>query len=77
MKLRSKQYSLQKLGTKAHPQFYIALPASWVRARGLSKGNRLTLCYNDDTEEVVVLAPGARPISEVAFVRERVRRDEE
>ncbi len=72
MRLRKKEYSLQQLGSDSHPAFYVALPTKWIRAHGLGKGDRLTVYYNVDSDEVVVLAPGARPITEVAFTRERV-----
>lgn len=75
MRLRKKEYSLQELGSKEHPQYYVALPSKWIRAHGLGKGDKLTLYYSVDTGEIILLVPGSAPISEVAFVRERVYED--
>ena len=69
--LTKREYSLQQLGSKRSPANYIAVPRTWVVEHRLEKGDKLTVYYNNMTDEIIVLAPGARPIRDVVFAREK------
>ena len=69
-KLIKKEYALQRLGSKEWPQFYVALPSAWVKSHGLGKGDKVSVYFNSDTDELVVVAPGGRAIRNVAFAWE-------